>query len=113
MSALQNLGRGGNQGQGMMGMMGNQGNQGNMGGMNQMMNQDLKRKAEEIKRHYENAPNDLQYILHQNPEFAQAVLNDDIRVLMDFIKKSEEKKMKAKLEQMERIVIIFYCNMFS
>lgn len=63
-------------------------------GNNQMFNQNmgfanqgLMNEALEIKRHYENSPNDLQYILHQNPEFAQAVLSDDINVLMNLLAK--------------------------
>ena len=54
---------------------------------NQLANQALKKEADEIKKHYQNSPNDLQYILHQNPEFAQAVLNDDVNVLIEFIRK--------------------------
>ena len=50
-------------------------------------NQGLMNEALEIKRHYENSPNDLQYILHQNPELAQAVLSDDINVLMNLMAK--------------------------
>ena len=46
------------------------------------MNEALQMKAE-----FENNPNDLQYILHQNPELAQAVLSDDINVLMNYIAK--------------------------
>jgi len=58
------------------------------------MNNALKQEALQIKKHYETNPNDLQYILHQNPEFAQAVLNDDINVLINYIKKSTEKKSR-------------------
>jgi DNA damage-inducible protein 1 len=67
------------------------------------LNNQLKQEALKIKKHYEESPNDLQYILHQSPEFAQAVLNDDINVLMNYIKKSNEKKNQEKMKEMERI----------
>jgi len=98
MSALQNIGR--NQG--------TQGNAGGMGGFNlqNIMNQSLRKEAEEIKKHYESSPNDLQFILHQNPEFAQAVLNEDINVLIEYVRKHKEKKKQEELARLERIVKI-------
>lgn len=52
---------------------------------NMNMNQHLMNEARQLKAHYENNPNELQFILHQNPILAQAVLSDDITVLMDYL----------------------------
>ena len=49
------------------------------------INQNLMNEALQYKAHYENNPNELQFILHQDPTLAQAVLSDDITVLMDLI----------------------------
>lgn len=49
------------------------------------MNQNLMNEALQCKAHFENSPNELQFILHQDPKLAQAVLSDDIRVLMDLL----------------------------
>lgn len=104
MSTLQNFGRNQQQQGGGMNQGGGMFGQGNMfGNMNQMMNNALRKEAEKIKAHYENSPNDLQFILHQRPEFATAVLNDDINVLIEFLRKEQDKKKKAELAEMERI----------
>lgn len=63
----------------------------------------LKQEALQLKAHYENNANDLQFILHQNPELAQAILNDDINVLIDYIKKSKLKKQEEKIKEMKRV----------
>ena len=76
----------------------NMGNQSNPNPMNSnfmnpnllnsnFMNQSLMNEAYQTKAHFENSPNDLQFILHQNPELAQAVLSDDINVLMNYLAK--------------------------
>lgn len=56
-------------------------------GLGNLMGQNLMSEALQLKSHFENSPNDLQFILHQNPELAQAVLSDDINVLMNYLGK--------------------------
>jgi len=72
------------------------------GGINPQLNA-LRAEAEQIKRHYETNEKDLHYIMHQNPKFAEAVLNDDINVLIQYIKEAKEAKKKAELEKMKRM----------
>lgn len=60
-------------------------------------------EAKRVKSHYENNPNDLQFILHQNPEFAQAVLSDDISVLTQHIYKQKMEETQKKMQELERI----------
>lgn len=48
----------------------------------------LKAEAEQIKKHYETNEKDLHYIMHQNPKLAEAVLSDDINVLIQYIKEA-------------------------
>jgi hypothetical protein len=45
------------------------------------MSPSLVAEAKKLKEFYQNNPNELQFILHQRPEFAQAILSDDITVL--------------------------------
>lgn len=53
----------------------------------EFVNQQLMNEALQMKSHFENNSNELQYILHQNPELAQAVLSDNIHILMDYLAK--------------------------
>lgn len=52
------------------------------------MNPTLVAEAKKIKEFYQNNPSELQFILHQSPDLAQAVLSDDITALTKFISDS-------------------------
>jgi hypothetical protein len=53
----------------------------------------LQQEAQELKAHYVNNPANLQQILHQNPELAQAVLaEDNLASLKEFIRRKVRSK---------------------
>lgn len=62
----------------------------------------LRMKAKQIKDHYESNANELNFLLHQNPIMAEAVLNDNPEKLIEILKKEDEKKMKEEEERMKR-----------
>lgn len=55
-----------------------------------------------MKQYYENNPDQLNYILHQKPEMAQAILSDDPTGLITILKKQKEEELRLQREENDR-----------
>lgn len=63
-------------------------------------------EATQIRNYYLENPDQLNMILHQNPSFAEKVVNEDMTDLMKHVEESIKKKQAEKQARMKKIMEI-------